>query len=59
MFGKKKHSWSWLAIWSLIISSIIFGIARFFLRAVEKESSNFFNKKKKNASRHHKDELFI
>jgi hypothetical protein len=59
MFSKKKHSWSWMAIWSLVVSGIIFGIARFFLRAVQKESLRFFNKKKATTAKRHKDELFI
>jgi hypothetical protein len=59
MFGRKKRSWSWAALGSLIVSGIIFGIARFFLRAAEKESLRFLNKKKVKTGHHQKDELFI
>jgi len=59
MFGKKKHSWSWLALRSLLVSGVIYWISRLFLRTVEKQSNRSFNKKKAKRDRANSDELFI
>jgi hypothetical protein len=59
MFGKKKHSWSWLALGSLLVSGIIYWISRIFLRTVEKESHRSGGKKKSKQGRAHSEELFI
>jgi hypothetical protein len=59
MFGRKKHSWSWFALWSLLVSGILYLVSRFFLRAVEKESNRSGNKKKSKRGRAHSEELFI
>jgi hypothetical protein len=59
MFGKKKRSWSWLALGSLLVSGIIYWISRFFLRTVEKQSNrSAFKKRPKNAGQG-SEELFI
>jgi len=58
MFGRKKHSWSWFALWSLLVSGIFYCVSRFFLRAVEKESIRS-SKKKSKRYRAHSEELFI
>jgi hypothetical protein len=57
MFGKKKHSWRWLALWSLLFSGIIYGIARFFMHAVDKEAG--LNDKVKNSKNTARKDLFI
>jgi len=59
MFGRKKHSWSWFALGSLLVSGIIYSISRFFLRAVEKESNRAYKKNKLKRRRAHSEELFI
>lgn len=38
MFGTKKRSWYWFALWSLFFSGFIYSVSRFFLHAVNKES---------------------
>jgi hypothetical protein len=47
MFGKKNHSWYWFALWSLFFSGFVYSISRFFLHAVNKESSGAVKKEKK------------
>ena len=58
MFGKKKRSWYVLALWSVIVSGIFYGISRVFKRAVEKDSGNAA-KKRSNAKKKAVEELFI
>jgi hypothetical protein len=37
MFERKsRHSWFWFAFWSLVIAMVIYWIARFFMRSVDK-----------------------
>jgi hypothetical protein len=59
MFVKKKHSWSWLALGSLLVSGIIYWVSRLFLRSVEKQSDRSAAKKKPKKSGRGSDELFI
>jgi len=58
MFGKKKRSWYWLALWSVIFSGIFYGISRFFKCAVEKDSGTTAKKRSK-AKKNVIEELFI
>jgi len=57
MFGKKKHSWRWFALWSLLFSGVIYGISRFFMHAVDKEAG--LNDKVKNSKNTARKDLFI
>ena len=59
MFGTKKHSWYWFAVWSLFFSGFIYSVSRFFLHAVKKESGA--DKKEKKVKKPHGtlEELFI
>ncbi|MGB7568244.1 MAG: hypothetical protein WBM07_10305 [Chitinivibrionales bacterium] len=59
MFGTKKHSWYWFAVWSLFFSGFIYSVSRFFLHAVNKESGA--DKKEKKVKKPHAtlEELFI
>jgi hypothetical protein len=58
MFCKKKRSWYWLALGSVIFSGIFYGISRFFKRAVEKDSGNAADKRRK-IKKTAVEELFI
>jgi hypothetical protein len=58
-FGRKKHTWSWFALWSLFVSGVMYYFSRFFLHAAEKESVRPFNKKKSKHTRLNREELFI
>jgi hypothetical protein len=59
MFGTKKRSWYWFALWSLFFSGFIYSVSRFFLHAVNKESGA--DKKEKKVKKPHGtlEELFI
>jgi len=59
MFGKKRRSWYWFAMWSLIFSGIVYSISRFFLHAVDKDSKKYSPKKAKKNKKTAFEELFI
>ena len=57
MFNKKKHSWYWSTFLILMFCLILFNIAKFFMRAINK----FDNVKKKDRKKGKSDiePLFI
>jgi len=59
MFGKKKRTWYWLAMLSLLFSGIIYSVSRFFLHAVDKESKRACSKKRGGVKKGTLEELFI
>jgi phosphotransferase system glucose/maltose/N-acetylglucosamine-specific IIC component len=59
MFGKKKRSWYWLAMWSLVFSAIVYSVSRFFLHAVNKDAGKSSSKKSKKNKKPTSEELFI
>jgi phosphotransferase system glucose/maltose/N-acetylglucosamine-specific IIC component len=59
MFFKKKPSWYWLTMWALVFAGFVFGIARFFLHAVDKESREKPKKQAKKTSSSAWEELFV
>jgi hypothetical protein len=59
MFFKKKPSWYWLTMWALVFAGFVFGIARFFLHVVDKESREKPKKQAKKTSSSAWEELFV
>jgi hypothetical protein len=59
MFRKKKHSWFWFALWSLLFSALIFGVSRFFMHAVDTEARKNGTEEKPKDPKPNPDALFI
>jgi phosphotransferase system glucose/maltose/N-acetylglucosamine-specific IIC component len=59
MFFKRKPSWYWMTMLALVFAGFIYGIARFFLHAVDKESREKPKKQAKKTSSSPWEELFV
>lgn len=59
MFRKKNHIWYWHTFWLLVFCIFLFTVARFFMKAVNRDESKKDKERKKKKQSFESEPLFI